>query len=139
MVRICKEESFHQRQGFEIMMTLARGTPAQKAHGAGRADRWWWPSLMMFGPRDADSRSTPTQSMRWKIKRFTNDELRQKFVDVTVPQADFLGLKIPDPDLRWNEATQHYDFGAIDWDEFTAVLKGNGPCNRERLAARRRR
>src|SRR5688572_14363245 len=137
MVRICREESFHQRQGFEIMMTLARGTPAQKKMAQAALDRWWWPSLMMFGPNDAQSKHT-AQSMRWKIKRFTNDELRQHFVDVTVPQAEFLGLKVPDPDLRWDEAGGHYRYGEIDWSEFQRVLKGNGPCNRERLETRRR-
>jgi ring-1,2-phenylacetyl-CoA epoxidase subunit PaaA len=136
MVRICKEESFHQRQGFEIMLTLARGSAAQRAMAQDALDRWWWPSIMMFGPSDADSKHT-AQSMRWKIKRFSNDELRQKFVDVTVPQARFLGLSIPDPGLRWDEATQRHLIGPIDWDEFTAVVKGNGPCNRERLQARR--
>ena len=137
MVRICREESFHQRQGFEIMMTLARGTPEQKRLAQDALNRWWWPSLMMFGPSDGESKHT-AQSMRWKIKRFTNDELRQHFVDVTVPQADFLGLQVPDAALKFNEATQHYDFGAIDWSEFNNVLKGNGPCNRERLEARRK-
>jgi ring-1,2-phenylacetyl-CoA epoxidase subunit PaaA len=137
MVRICKEESFHQRQGFEIMMTLARGTPGQRAMAQGALDRWWWPSLMMFGPSDAQSKHT-AQSMRWKIKRFTNDELRQKFVDITVPQARFLGLTVPDPKLAWDDAAEHYRFGEIDWNEFNAVLKGNGPCNRERLEARQR-
>jgi ring-1,2-phenylacetyl-CoA epoxidase subunit PaaA len=136
MVRICKEESFHQRQGFEIMLTLARGSQAQRAMAQDALDRWWWPSIMMFGPSDADSRHT-AQSMRWKIKRFSNDELRQKFIDVTVPQAHFLGLAIPDNQLRWDEATQHYQIGPINWQEFHAVLKGNGPCNRERLEARR--
>jgi ring-1,2-phenylacetyl-CoA epoxidase subunit PaaA len=136
MVRICKEESFHQRQGFEIMLALARGSVQQRDMAQDALNRWWWPSVMMFGPSDTDSKHT-AQSMRWKIKRFTNDELRQKFIDITVPQADFLGLKIPDPDLRWDETAQHYRIGAIDWDEFNAVLKGNGPCNRERLAARR--
>jgi len=136
MVRICKEESFHQRQGFEIMLTLARGSPAQQAMAQDALNRWWWPSLMMFGPSDADSRHT-AQSMRWKIKRFSNDELRQKFIDVTVPQAQFLGLVIPDPQLRFNAATEHFETGPIDWSEFQAVLKGNGPCNRERLEARR--
>jgi len=136
MVRICKEESFHQRQGFEIMLTLARGTAAQRAMAQDALDRWWWPSVMMFGPSDAASTHT-AQSMRWRIKRFTNDELRQKFIDVTVPQAEFLGLRIPDPDLRWDEATQHYLTGPIDWSEFKAVLKGDGPCNQERLQARR--
>lgn len=137
MVRICKEESFHQRQGFEIMLTLCRGTPEQKQMAQEALNRWWWPSLMMFGPNDAQSKHT-AQSMRWKIKRFTNDELRQHFVDVTVPQAQFLGLTIPDPQLRWNPETQHYEFGPIDWKEFENVLQGNGPCNRERLEARRR-
>jgi ring-1,2-phenylacetyl-CoA epoxidase subunit PaaA len=137
MVRICKEESFHQRQGFEIMMTLARGTPEQKAMAQTALDRWWWPSIMMFGPSDADSKHT-AQSMRWKIKRFTNDELRQKFIDNTAPQAEFLGLTIPDPELRWDDEAGHYRFGPIDWSEFHRVLKGHGPCNRERLEARRR-
>src|SRR6186713_1614580 len=137
MVRICKEESFHLRQGYEIMMTLAQGTPEQKAMAQDALDRWWWPSLMMFGPSDRDSKHS-AQSMKWKIKRFSNDELRQKFIDITAPQADYLGLKIPDADLKWNEERQHYDFGAIDWKEFEAVLKGNGPCNRERLEARRK-
>lgn len=137
MVRICKEESFHQRQGFEIMMALARGTPEQKAMAQDALDRWWWPSLMMFGPSDTDSVHS-AQSMRWKIKRFSNDELRQKFVDVTVPQAEFLGLRIPDPELRWDEEAQQYRFGAIDWDEFRKVLAGDGPCSRERLETRRR-
>ena len=136
MTRICREESFHQRQGYELMLTLARGTDRQKAMAQGALDRWWWPSLMMFGPPDADSMHT-AQSVRWKIKRFTNDELRQKFVDFTVPQAHFLGLTIPDPQLRWDADAGHWRFGAIDWTEFQQVLKGNGPCNRERLAARR--
>jgi ring-1,2-phenylacetyl-CoA epoxidase subunit PaaA len=136
MVRICKEESFHQRQGFEIMLTLAQGSAAQRAMAQDALNRWWWPSLMMFGPSDADSKHT-AQSMRWKIKRFSNDELRQKFVDITAPQAEFLGLAIPDRELRWDEASQHYRFGPIDWSEFQAVLRGNGPCNRERLEARR--
>src|SRR5262245_53103989 len=122
MVRICREESFHQRQGFEIMMTLARGTAEQKRLAQDALNRWWWPSLMMFGPSDAESKHT-AQSMRWKIKRFTNDELRQKFVDITVPQAQYLGLRVPDPDLRFNEATGHHEFGKIDWSEFEAVLK----------------
>jgi ring-1,2-phenylacetyl-CoA epoxidase subunit PaaA len=136
MVRICKEESFHQRQGFEIMLTLAQGSAAQRAMAQDALNRWWWPSIMMFGPSDADSKHT-AQSMRWKIKRFSNDELRQKFIDITVPQAQFLGLAIPDPALRWDEASQHYSIGSIDWNEFHEVLKGNGPCNRERLEARR--
>ncbi|HEY8509051.1 MAG TPA: Phenylacetic acid catabolic protein, partial [Steroidobacteraceae bacterium] len=122
---------------FEIMLTLCRGTPEQKQMAQDALNRWWWPSLMMFGPSDAQSKHT-AQSMRWKIKRFTNDELRQHFVDVTVPQAQFLGLTIPDPHLRWNPETQHYEFGPIDWTEFENVLQGNGPCNRERLEARRR-
>jgi ring-1,2-phenylacetyl-CoA epoxidase subunit PaaA len=137
MVRICKEESFHQRQGFEIMLTLARGSAAQRAMAQDALDRWWWPSIMMFGPSDSDSKHT-AQSMRWKIKRFSNDELRQKFIDITVPQAEFLGLTIPDPELSFDGASEHYRIGAIDWDEFNAVLKGHGPCNRERLEARRR-
>ena len=136
MVRICKEESFHQRQGFEIMMYLAQGTDDQKRMAQDALNRWWWPSLMMFGPSDAESKHT-AQSMRWKIKRFSNDELRQKFVDVTVPQAQYLGLSLPDEELRWDEATQHWRFGTIDWSEFQEVLKGNGPCNWERLGARR--
>ena len=136
MVRICKEESFHQRQGFEIMLTLTQGTQAQRAMAQDALNRWWWPSLMMFGPSDADSKHS-AQSMRWKIKRFSNDELRQKFVDITVPQAHFLGLTIPDDQLHWDEAAQHYRIGPIDWAEFQAVLRGNGPCNRERLEARR--
>ena len=136
MVRICKEESFHQRQGFEIMLALARGTAQQRAMAQDALNRWWWPSLMMFGPSDATSTHT-AQSMRWRIKRFTNDELRQKFIDATVPQAQFLGLAIPDPALRWDETSEHYLIGPIDWSEFKAVLQGNGPCNRERLAARR--
>ena len=136
MVRICKEESFHQRQGFEIMLTLAQGSHAQRLMAQDALNRWWWPSIMMFGPSDADSKHT-AQSMRWKIKRFSNDELRQKFIDSTVPQAHFLGLTIPDAQLHWHEAAQHYEIGPIDWSEFHAVLKGNGPCNRERLEARR--
>jgi ring-1,2-phenylacetyl-CoA epoxidase subunit PaaA len=136
MVRICKEESFHQRQGYEIMLFLARGTVRQRAMAQAALDRWWWPSLMMFGPSDSDSKHS-AQSMRWKIKRFSNDELRQKFVDTTVPQADFLGLKVPDPALAWDEATQHFRFGPIDWTEFEQVLAGHGPCNRERLEARK--
>jgi ring-1,2-phenylacetyl-CoA epoxidase subunit PaaA len=136
MVRICREESFHQRQGFEIMLTLSRGTAAQRAMAQDALNRWWWPSLMMFGPSDRDSVHS-AQSMRWKIKRVSNDDLRQKFVDATVPQAEFLGLTVPDPALRLDEATGHYHFGEMPWHEFHEVLKGNGPCNRERLAARR--
>ena len=136
MVRICKEESFHQRQGFEIMLELSRGTDEQKAMAQDALDRWWWPSLMMFGPSDAESKHS-AQSMAWKIKRFSNDELRQKFVDITAPQAEFLGLRIPDDDLVLDEETGHYCFGEIDWQEFYEVLAGNGPCNRQRLARRR--
>lgn len=135
MVRVCKEESFHQRQGYEIMLTLSRGTKEQKDMAQDALNRWWWPSLMMFGPSDKDSKHTE-QSMQWRIKRFTNDELRQRFVDMTVPQAEFLGLTVPDPDLKWNEETEHYDFGEIDWNEFWDVVKGNGPCNRQRIQAR---
>ena len=135
MIRVCKEESFHQRQGYEIMLELSKGTEAQKAMAQDALNRWWWPSLMMFGPGDKDSKHS-AQSMAWKIKRFTNDELRQKFVDVTVPQADFLGLTMPDEHLRFNEDTGHYDFGEIDWQEFKDVLAGNGPCNRERIQTR---
>lgn len=137
MVRICKEESFHQRQGYEIMLTLCQGTAIQKEMAQDALNRWWWPSLMMFGPRDEESTHTE-QSMKWKIKRKTNDELRQQFIDITVPQAEFLGISIPDPDLKWNEARGHYDFGEIDWEEFWQVIKGNGPCNKERLDARRK-
>lgn len=135
MIRVCKEESFHQRQGYELLMTLCNGTHIQKQMAQDAMNRWWWPALMMFGPNDKDSPHT-AQSMAWKIKRFTNDELRQRFVDVTVEQANILGLTIPDPDLKWNEERGHYDFGAIDWDEFWNVVKGNGPCNKERLKAR---
>jgi ring-1,2-phenylacetyl-CoA epoxidase subunit PaaA len=137
MIRVCKEESFHQRQGFEIMLTLSRGTPEQKAMAQDALNRWWWPALMMFGPHDTDSTHSE-QSMAWKIKRFSNDELRQKFVDVTVPQADFLGLRVPDDDLRHDAGSGHYVFGEPDWDEFTAVLRGDGPCNTERMAHRHR-
>jgi ring-1,2-phenylacetyl-CoA epoxidase subunit PaaA len=136
MIRICKEESFHQRQGYEIMLALCRGTPAQKAMAQDALNRWWWPVLMMFGPSDKDSQHTDA-TMRWKIKRFTNDELRQKFVDATVPQAHFLGLTIPDPAMRRNEINGHWEFGPIDWAEFKRVIAGDGPCNRERLKARR--
>ncbi len=132
MVRICKEESFHQRQGFEIMLALARGSAEQRAMAQDAVNRWWWPTLMMFGPHDAASAHS-AQSMRWKIKRQANDELRQKFIDQTVPQAEFLQLGIPDPALRWDEASQHYLTGPIDWDEFSRVVAGDGPCNRQRL------
>lgn len=137
MVRICREESFHQRQGYELMLALAQGTADQKRMAQDALNRWWWPSLMMFGPSD-DQSAHSAQNMAWKIKRFSNDELRQRFVDATVPQAEFLGLTIPDPELRFNAETGHYEFGAIDWTEFNEILKGNGPCNRERIEARRK-
>jgi len=136
MVRVCKEESFHQRQGYEIMLDLSRGNDAQKAMAQDALNRWWWPSLMMFGPSDADSTHS-AQSMAWKIKRFSNDELRQKFVDATVPQADFLGLRMPDDDLELNKDSGHYKFGEINWQEFYDVLAGNGPCNQQRMRVRR--
>jgi len=136
MIRICKEESFHQRQGYEIMLTLSAGTAEQKALAQDALDRWWWPCLMMFGPPDGESQHSDA-STRWKIKRFSNDELRQKFVDATVPQAHFLGLTPPDPALAFDEATGHWRFGEIDWEEFRQVLAGNGPCNRDRLRVRR--
>lgn len=135
MIRVCKEESFHARQGYDIMLALCRGSAEQKQMAQDALNRWWWPSLMMFGPSDADSVNS-AQSTAWRIKLFSNDELRQKMVDQTVPQAEYLGLTVPDPELRWNEERGHYDFGAIDWDEFHNVLKGNGPCNRERLRTR---
>ncbi len=137
MVRICKEEAFHARQGFDVVMALCRGTPEQKQMAQEALNRWWWPALMMFGPPDTESVNS-AQSARWKIKLFSNDELRQRMVDQTVPQAEFLGLSIPDPDLRWNEERGQYDFGAIDWSEFYSVLKGNGPCNRDRIQTRRK-
>jgi ring-1,2-phenylacetyl-CoA epoxidase subunit PaaA len=135
MVRICKEESFHQRQGFEILLVLSKGSEAQRRMCQDAIDRWWWPSVMMFGPNDESSPHT-AQSMRWKIKRFTNDELRQRFVDVCAEQVKLLGMRLPDSELKWNEERQHYDFGPIDWEEFREVINGNGPCNKERLAAR---
>jgi ring-1,2-phenylacetyl-CoA epoxidase subunit PaaA len=135
MIRICKEEAFHLRQGYDIMIALCKGTAEQKQLAQDALNRWWWPSLMMFGPPDAESVHS-TQSAQWKIKLFSNDELRQKFVDQTIPQAEYLGISVPDPDLKWNEETGHYDFGAIDWDEFWNVVKGNGPCNRDRLRTR---
>ncbi len=135
MVRICKEESFHQRQGFEILLSLCNGSKEQKAMAQDSLNRWWWPSLMMFGPKDEESPNTE-QSMKWKLKRKSNDELRQQFVNQTVPQAKILGISIPDPDLKWNEEKQSYDFGKIDWDEFWQVVKGHGPCNKERMTAR---
>ena len=135
MFSICKEESFHQRQGYESLMKLCNGTPQQKAMAQDAMNRFWWPALMMFGPSDAESTHSD-QSIKWKIKRFTNDELRQSFVDASVSQAEILGLTIPDPNLKWNEARGHYDFSEINWDEFWQVVKGNGPCNKERIAAR---
>ncbi len=137
MIRICKEEAFHQRQGYELLMTMMRGTAAQRDMVQDATNRWWWPSLMMFGPPDADSPNT-AQSMHWRIKRHTNDELRQRFVDMTVPQADALGVTLPDPELRWNEARGSHDFGQPDWAEFKRVISGDGPCNTERIAQRRR-
>ncbi|KAH2776320.1 hypothetical protein KXW38_000419, partial [Aspergillus fumigatus] len=136
MIRVCKEESFHQRQGYEIMLTLCRGSEEQKAMAQDALNRWWWPVLMMFGPPDAASQHGDT-STKWKIKRFSNDDLRQKFVDATVPQAQFLGLTIPDPGMT-RDADGHWRYGEIDWTEFKQVRAGNGPCNRERLAARRK-
>jgi ring-1,2-phenylacetyl-CoA epoxidase subunit PaaA len=137
MVRICKEESFHQRQGFDILHVLSKGTAAQKAMCQDAINRWWWPSLMMFGPRDAESAHSD-QSMTWKIKRESNDSLRQRFVDMIAEQVKVLGMTLPDPDLKWNQEKGHYDFGAINWDEFWNVVRGNGPCNRERLTARQK-
>ena len=137
MVRVCKEESFHQRQGFEIIMKLAQGTPIQKEMAQDALNRFWWPALMMFGPNDADSKHTK-QSMDWKIKRHTNDELRQMFVNVTVPQAESIGLTVPDKDLKWNEKENRYDYGKIDWEEFWQVVKGNGPCNEDRIRVRKK-
>ncbi|MDX6256446.1 MAG: ring,2-phenylacetyl-CoA epoxidase subunit PaaA [Frankiales bacterium] len=136
MVRVCKEESFHQRQGFEILFTLSHGTTAQKAMAQDAVNRFWWPSLMMFGPPDTDSPNS-AQSTAWGIKRFSNDELRQRFVDMAVPQAESLELSLPDPDLRWNADRGRYDFGAVDWDELTRVIKGDGPCNAQRMERRR--
>ena len=137
MIRICKEESFHQRQGFEILLVLSKGTAEQKAMLQDAIDRWWWPSLMMFGPHDSES-SHSEQSMKWKIKRFSNDELRQRFVDMIAEQAKVLKVILPDAQLKWNEDRQHYDFGAIDWAEFWNVVNGKGPCNKQRLDDRRK-
>ncbi len=137
MIRICKEESFHQRQGYELLMTMMRGTPAQRRMVQDAVDRWWWPTLMMFGPSDEVSSNT-AQSMAWRIKRHTNDELRQKFVDMSVPQAEALGVTLPDPLIRWNPERGHHDFGEIDWDEFWRVVGGNGPCSRQRVEHRRK-
>ncbi len=137
MVRVCKEESFHQRQGFESLLVLSKGNEAQKRMCQDAINRWWWPAVMMFGPTDDASPNT-IQSMQWKIKRFTNDELRQKFVDVCVEQVKLLGMTLPDPDIKWNEERNHFDFGAINWNEFWAVVKGNGPCNKQRLETRKK-
>ncbi|MGH9154714.1 MAG: 1,2-phenylacetyl-CoA epoxidase subunit PaaA, partial [Acidimicrobiales bacterium] len=137
MVRICQEESFHQRQGFEILHTLSHGTPAQHSMAQDAVDRWWWPSIMMFGPSDDESPNS-AQSMAWGIKRHSNDDLRQRFIDMCVPQAEVLGLTLPDPELVWNDEMGHYDFGPIDWDEFWAVIRGDGPCNRKRMEHRLR-
>lgn len=135
MIRICKEESFHQRQGFEILLVLSKGSEQQKHMCQDAINRWWWPSIMMFGPSDEASPHT-AQSVAWKIKRFTNDELRQKFIDICAEQIGILGMTLPDPDLKWNEKTNHFDFGPINWEEFRAVVNGKGPCNKERIAAR---
>jgi ring-1,2-phenylacetyl-CoA epoxidase subunit PaaA len=137
MIRVCKEESFHQRQGFEILLVLSQGSEEQKVMCQDAINRWWWPSIMMFGPHDSDSMHSET-SMKWKIKRFSNDELRQRFVDMIAEQGKVLGMTLPDPDLKWNEERKHYDFGKINWDEFWNVVNGNGPCNKERLDARRK-
>ena len=137
MVRICKEESFHQRQGFEILLVLSKGTTEQKTMCQDALNRWWWPSLMMFGPHDSESTHSD-QSMKWKIKRKSNDELRQSFVDMITEQVKVLGMSLPDPDLKWNEERKHYDFGEINWEEFWNVVKGNGPCNKQRLDARKK-
>jgi ring-1,2-phenylacetyl-CoA epoxidase subunit PaaA len=135
MVRICKEESFHQRQGYDILLTLSRGSDIQKKMAQEAINRWWWPSLMMFGPSDAESVHSQ-QSMIWKIKRSSNDELRQKFVDMTIPQVQLLGMTLPDTELKWNEDRKHYDYGEINWTEFKNIIKGNGPCNKQRIEAR---
>jgi ring-1,2-phenylacetyl-CoA epoxidase subunit PaaA len=137
MIRICKEENFHKRQGYELVANLAGGTPEQRAMVQDAVNRWWWPTLMMFGPPDVDSPNS-AELLRWRVKRFTNDELRQRFVNLTVPQAEAVNLTLPDPDLKYNEETKNWEFGPIDWAEFQQVIKGNGPCNRERLAARRK-
>jgi ring-1,2-phenylacetyl-CoA epoxidase subunit PaaA len=137
MVRVCKEESFHQRQGFESLLVLSKGTTDQKRMCQDAINRWWWPCLMMFGPPDDQSTNT-IQSMQWKIKRFSNDELRQKFVNMIAEQVKVLGMMLPDPDLKWNEETNQYDFGKINWDEFKQVIQGNGPCNKERMDMRRK-
>ena len=135
MIRVCKEESFHQRQGYEALLVMMRGSEKQREMVQNAVDRWWWKCLAMFGPNDNDSPHS-AQAMQWGIKRISNDDLRQKFVDATVPQAKVLGVTLPDPELKWNEERQHYDFGKIDWEEFWATVEGNGPCNKERLATR---
>jgi len=137
MIRICKEESFHQRQGFESLLVLSKGTEEQRAMVQDAINRWWWPSIMMFGPHDSESLHTE-QSMKWKIKRFSNDELRQRFIDMCAEQVKLLGMTLPDPDLKWNEEQKHYDFGKINWEEFWNVVNGNGPCNKQRLDVRRK-
>ena len=137
MIRVCKEESFHQRQGFESLLVLSKGTDEQKAMVQDSINRWWWPSLMMFGPHDSESLHSE-QSMKWKIKRFSNDELRQRFVDMIAEQVKLLGMTLPDPDLKWNAERNHYDFGKINWEEFWNVVSGNGPCNKQRLDARKK-
>jgi ring-1,2-phenylacetyl-CoA epoxidase subunit PaaA len=137
MIRVCKEESFHQRQGFEALLVLSKGSDDQKAMVQDAIDRWWWPSLMMFGPTDDESPNS-IQSMKWKIKRFSNDDLRQRFVDMIAEQVKLLGMTLPDPDLKWNSERQHYDFGPINWEEFWNVVSGNGPCNKQRLDARKK-
>jgi ring-1,2-phenylacetyl-CoA epoxidase subunit PaaA len=137
MIRICKEENFHKKQGYEIIATLASGTPGQKKMAQDAVNRWWWPSLMMFGPSDKDSPNS-AELMKWKVKSKSNDELRQRFVNMTVPQAEAVGLTLPDPDLKYNKDTGNWEFGEINWDEFYNVIKGNGPCNKERMTARRK-
>jgi ring-1,2-phenylacetyl-CoA epoxidase subunit PaaA len=137
MIRVCKEESFHQRQGFEILLVLSQGNEDQKAMCQDAINRWWWPSIMMFGPHDSESMHSE-QSMKWKIKRFSNDELRQRFVDMIAEQVKVLGMTLPDPDLKWNEEKKHYDFGKINWEEFWNVVNGNGPCNKQRLDTRKK-
>ena len=137
MIRICKEESFHQRQGFESLLVLSKGTEEQRAMVQDAINRWWWPGIMMFGPHDSESMHSE-QSMKWKIKRFSNDELRQRFIDMCAEQVKLLGMTLPDPDLKWNEERNHYDFGKINWEEFWNVVSGNGPCNKQRLDARKK-
>ena len=136
MVRICKEENFHHKQGYEILATLMKGIPKQREMAQDAIDRWWWPSLMMFGPSDKDSPNS-AELLRWKVKRYSNDELRQRFIDRTIPQAENIGIKIPDPDLKWNTESEHYNYGQINWEEFFNVISGNGICNQERMRARR--